>query len=138
MRLANATRLVRAKCTILSRDVFQLNLLLHASLHFLYTRPPLAFQPCIYPQTLRYTQHYPREYPRTMPLPQLPTSGPLDIPEFDFGDPEDSEHDTTLEENIFRDMSLEDILEDLNARFLVNLPREEMTLVRVYWQAEQA
>jgi mRNA-decapping enzyme subunit 2 len=42
------------------------------------------------------------------------------------------------EENMFRDMSFEEILEDLNARFLVNLPREEMTLVRVYWQAEQA
>ncbi|WWC66798.1 uncharacterized protein I206_100704 [Kwoniella pini CBS 10737] len=42
------------------------------------------------------------------------------------------------EENIFRDMSWEEILEDLNARFLINLPREEMSLVRVYWQAEQA
>ncbi|WWC85845.1 uncharacterized protein L201_000712 [Kwoniella dendrophila CBS 6074] len=42
------------------------------------------------------------------------------------------------EENIFRDMSWEEILEDLNARFLINLPKEEMSLVRVYWQAEQA
>lgn len=42
------------------------------------------------------------------------------------------------EENVFRDMTFEEILEDLNARFLVNLPREEMSLVRVYWQAEQA
>ena len=42
------------------------------------------------------------------------------------------------EENIFRDMTFEEILEDLNARFLINLPREEMSLVRVYWQAEQA
>ncbi|OCF40735.1 hypothetical protein I317_05430 [Kwoniella heveanensis CBS 569] len=42
------------------------------------------------------------------------------------------------EENIFRDMNFEEILEDLNARFLINLPKEEMSLVRVYWQAEQA
>ncbi|EJT47348.1 deadenylation-dependent decapping-related protein [Trichosporon asahii var. asahii CBS 2479] len=42
------------------------------------------------------------------------------------------------EDNIFRDMTFEEVLEDLNARFLVNLPEEEMSLVRVYWQAEQA
>ena len=50
------------------------------------------------------------------------------------------EHDAGdgSEENVFRDMTFEEILEDLNARFLVNLPREEMSLVRVYWQAEQA
>lgn len=42
------------------------------------------------------------------------------------------------EENIFQDMTFDEILEDLNARFLINLPREEMSLVRVYWQAEQA
>ena len=42
------------------------------------------------------------------------------------------------EENIFRDMTFDEILEDLNARFLVNLPKEETSLVRVYWQAEQA
>jgi mRNA-decapping enzyme subunit 2 len=53
-------------------------------------------------------------------------------------DLENDEQDTLAEENVFRDMSFEEILEDLNARFLVNLPREEMTLVRVYWQAEQA
>jgi hypothetical protein len=50
-------------------------------------------------------------------------------------DPDDDMGD---EENIFREMSFDEILEDLNARFLVNLPKEEMNLVRVYWQAEQA
>ncbi|TXT16055.1 hypothetical protein VHUM_00558 [Vanrija humicola] len=35
-------------------------------------------------------------------------------------------------------MSFEEVLEDLNARFLVNLPEQETSLVRVYWQAEQA
>ena len=42
------------------------------------------------------------------------------------------------EENIFRDMTFQEILEELNARFLVNLPKEEMGMIRVYWQAEQA
>lgn len=41
-------------------------------------------------------------------------------------------------DSIFRDMTFDEVLEELNARFLVNLPREEMGLVRVYWQAEQA
>jgi mRNA-decapping enzyme subunit 2 len=50
----------------------------------------------------------------------------------------DPEDDVADEENVFRDMDLPEILEDLNARFLVNLPREEMNLLRVYWQAEQA
>ena len=50
----------------------------------------------------------------------------------------DPDDDVGDEVNIFRDMSFEEILEDLNARFLVNLPKEEMNLVRVYWQAEQA
>lgn len=35
-------------------------------------------------------------------------------------------------------MTFDEILEDLNARFLVNMPKEESGLVRVYWQAEQA
>ncbi len=52
--------------------------------------------------------------------------------------PEEEAEADTSEENIFRDMTFEEILEDLNARFLINLPREEMSLVRVYWQAEQA
>ncbi|WWD22542.1 hypothetical protein CI109_107035 [Kwoniella shandongensis] len=51
-------------------------------------------------------------------------------------DPEEGTYED--EENIFRDMNWEEILEDLNARFLINLPKEEMSLVRVYWQAEQA
>lgn len=42
------------------------------------------------------------------------------------------------QDSIFRDMTFDEVLEELNARFLVNLPREEMGLVRVYWQAEQA
>jgi mRNA-decapping enzyme subunit 2 len=50
-------------------------------------------------------------------------------------DADDDAHD---EENIFRDMTFEEVLEDLNARFLVNLPSEESSMVRVYWQAEQA
>ncbi|GFZ51995.1 mRNA decapping complex subunit 2 [Saitozyma sp. JCM 24511] len=48
------------------------------------------------------------------------------------------EEDDAGEENIFRDMTFDEVMEDLNARFLVNLPKEEMTLVRIYWQAEQA
>lgn len=50
----------------------------------------------------------------------------------------DAEDDVPDEENIFRDMTFDEILEDLNARFLVNMPKEESSLVRVYWQAEQA
>jgi mRNA-decapping enzyme subunit 2 len=46
--------------------------------------------------------------------------------------------DTADEDNVFRDMSFEDVLEELIARFMVNLPREETTPVRLYWQAEQA
>jgi hypothetical protein len=41
-------------------------------------------------------------------------------------------------DNVFRDMPFEDIMEELIARFMVNLPREETTPVRLYWQAEQA
>lgn len=48
------------------------------------------------------------------------------------------EEDEGDEENIFREMTFDEILEDLNARFLVNMPKEESGLVRVYWQAEQA
>lgn len=39
---------------------------------------------------------------------------------------------------IWRDKSFEETLEDLTARFMVNLPSSEITLVRLYWQAEQA
>lgn len=42
------------------------------------------------------------------------------------------------QENVFRDMTFDEIMEELIARFMVNLPREETTLVRLYWQAEQA
>lgn len=51
------------------------------------------------------------------------------------------EMDTTGEDdqdNVFRDMTFDEIMEELIARFMVNLPREETTLVRLYWQAEQA
>ncbi|KIY30842.1 mRNA-decapping enzyme subunit 2 [Cryptococcus gattii E566] len=58
----------------------------------------------------------------------FPTVGP-DTDDTATGDDED---------NMFRDMSFDEILEDLNARFLINLPKEEMNLLRVYWQAEQA
>lgn len=52
--------------------------------------------------------------------------------------PEEEETFDGGDENVFRDMTFDEVLEDLNARFLVNLPKEEMSLVRVYWQAEQA
>lgn len=42
------------------------------------------------------------------------------------------------DESMFRDLTFDEVLEDLNARFLVNLPQEEKSLVRIYWQAEQA
>lgn len=42
------------------------------------------------------------------------------------------------QDNVFRDMSFDDTMEELIARFMVNLPKEETTLVRLYWQAEQA
>lgn len=42
------------------------------------------------------------------------------------------------EENVFRYMTFEEILEDLSARFLNNLPQEEIEPVRAYWAAEQA
>ena len=67
------------------------------------------------------------------PTPQPPTDMFPDTSAI-FPDPEEE----GTEENIFRDMSFQDIMEELNARFLVNLPREEQGLVRVYWQAEQA
>jgi len=51
---------------------------------------------------------------------------------------QDDMEGTDEEDNVFRDMSFEDILEELIARFMVNLPREETTPVRLYWQAEQA
>lgn len=65
------------------------------------------------------------------------------MPLFDTPNPNDveSKEDEMFDggdENIFRDMTFDEVLEDLNARFLVNLPKEEMSLVRVYWQAEQA
>jgi mRNA-decapping enzyme subunit 2 len=63
---------------------------------------------------------------------------PVDIMDM-IPDPEEAgAGEGNEEENIFRDMTFDEILEDLNARFLVNLPREETSLVRVYWQAEQA
>lgn len=42
------------------------------------------------------------------------------------------------QDNVFREMSFDDTMEELIARFMVNLPKEETTLVRLYWQAEQA
>jgi mRNA-decapping enzyme subunit 2 len=53
-------------------------------------------------------------------------------------DSQDEMDGTDDEESIFRNMSFEDVLEELIARFMVNLPREETTPVRLYWQAEQA
>jgi mRNA-decapping enzyme subunit 2 len=56
----------------------------------------------------------------------------------DIGDDQPEDAFDGGDENIFRDMTFDEVLEDLNTRFLVNLPKEEMSLVRVYWQAEQA
>jgi mRNA-decapping enzyme subunit 2 len=53
-------------------------------------------------------------------------------------DSQDEMDGTDDEESIFRNMPFEDVLEELIARFMVNLPREETTPVRLYWQAEQA
>lgn len=67
------------------------------------------------------------------------SSSPLESNSFPVVGPDPD--DTTTgddEDNMFRDMSFDEILEDLNARFLINLPKEEMNLLRVYWQAEQA
>jgi mRNA-decapping enzyme subunit 2 len=72
--------------------------------------------------------------PRDLPPHLLYDSDPA---ESSSPRPQDDEGDAS-EENMFRDMTLDEILEDLHARFLINLPREEMSLVRVYWQAEQA
>ncbi|TYJ51827.1 hypothetical protein B9479_007585 [Cryptococcus floricola] len=64
------------------------------------------------------------------------------FPSHAFPDPDDTpipdDGDIDDEDNIFRDMTFDEIMEDLNARFLINLPKEEMNLLRVYWQAEQA
>lgn len=88
----------------------------------------------------------------TMPLPGDPhphlhsgyyspssSSSPLESNSFPTvgSDPDDTATGDD-EDNMFRDMSFDEILEDLNARFLINLPKEEMNLLRVYWQAEQA
>lgn len=39
---------------------------------------------------------------------------------------------------MFADLSFAEVVDELIARFLINLPPEETTLMRVYWQAEQA
>ncbi|WVQ76148.1 hypothetical protein IAR50_005799 [Cryptococcus sp. DSM 104548] len=69
---------------------------------------------------------------RTAPFPSHAFPDPDDTPIPDDGDIDDEDN------NIFRDMTFDEIMEDLNARFLINLPKEEMNLLRVYWQAEQA
>lgn len=48
------------------------------------------------------------------------------------------DEDDGSEDNIFRDMEFEDVLDELAGRFLVNLPEEENSSLRLYWQAEQA
>lgn len=85
-----------------------------------------------------------------MPLPVHPhlhpgyyspssSSSPLESNSFPVVGPDQDDITTgDDEDNMFRDMSFDEILEDLNARFLINLPKEEMNLLRVYWQAEQA
>ncbi len=77
--------------------------------------------------------------------PIRPESDPDPNPRNDIGT--DTDADTGLgdssegdaeAEAVFRDMTWEEIMDDLNARFLLNLPKEELGLIRVYWQAEQA
>jgi mRNA-decapping enzyme subunit 2 len=85
--------------------------------HFYLEDPASSFSPAAGPSSQPYSQS-------TM---EQSYSNPI---------PMDDEDET--EENIFRDMTFDEVLEDLNARFLLNLPKEEMTLVRIYWQAEQA
>lgn len=85
---------------------------------------------------------YPTEYNTQLPLAGPSTHPAMlrsvsDIPaddEYDYG----GDADADVDESIFRDMTFDEVLEDLNARFLVNLPEEERSLVRLYWQAEQA
>ncbi|WVQ62674.1 uncharacterized protein L199_000821 [Kwoniella botswanensis] len=84
------------------------------------------------------TSSTPIPYPPSLHPSKLNGRQPLGGSEDNDNDIEDPSAGQDEEENIFRDMSWEEILEDLNARFLINLPREEMSLVRVYWQAEQA
>ena len=75
-----------------------------------------------------------------IPRPHLPSHYDSDPAESSSPNPQHATEDEAEggEENIFRDMTLDEILEELNARFIINLPQEEMNLVRIYWQAEQA
>ena len=73
-------------------------------------------------------------------MPQFDQSSSSTMPAWAQTDSHD-EMDTAGEDdqdNVFRDMTFDEIMEELIARFMVNLPREETTLVRLYWQAEQA
>lgn len=56
-----------------------------------------------------------------------------------FGD-DDGDEDESMEEdeNPFRGWPLEDVLDDLNTRFLLHLPQSEWRAERLYWQTEQA
>lgn len=42
------------------------------------------------------------------------------------------------EGNRYRDMPLDHILEDLIAKFMIDISNTKLTAVRLYWQAEEA
>ena len=90
-------------------------------------------QPHTYPQSSSSTS----TFQLTQPSFQHPTPTPGTM-QSNVSPEEIDDIGEDAEENVYRDMSFDEILEDLNARFLVNLPKEETSLVRVYWQAEQA
>jgi hypothetical protein len=50
----------------------------------------------------------------------------------------DADADAEMDDTIFRDLTFDEVIEDLNTRFLVNLPEEERTLIRLCFQAEEA
>lgn len=69
----------------------------------------------------------------------LPPSAPHTSADDPHPDADDSNDDSGAEtERAMSKMGMRDILDDLNSRFLLNLPVQEMDLIRLYWQTEQA
>jgi hypothetical protein len=66
----------------------------------------------------------------------------VDDPEADLDEADDKDDDPDaagLEvEQAMSKMGMAEILDELNSRFLVNLPTQEYDLIRLYWQTEQA
>lgn len=50
----------------------------------------------------------------------------------------DEEEEIGDDENPYKGLPLEEVLDDLNTRFLINLPQSEWRAERLYWHAEQA